>query len=81
MATRSWRRSILAFTRCDTGFASWCINRKVDGGLELPAKAVQERLGHSSITVTFDTYGHLFPIADEAEALAAAETALMLRAT
>jgi integrase len=58
-------------------FASWCINRKIDGGLELPAKAVQARLGHSSITVTFDTYGHLFPIADEAEALAAAETALM----
>jgi integrase len=26
-------------------YASWCINRKVDGGLELPAKVVQERLG------------------------------------
>jgi len=45
-------------------FASWCINRRVDGGLELPAKAVQERMGHSSIQVTFDTYGHLFPVAD-----------------
>jgi integrase len=30
-------------------YASWCINRKADGGLELPAKVVQERLGHSSI--------------------------------
>jgi len=24
-------------------------------------KAIQERLGHSSITVTMDVYGHLFP--------------------
>jgi integrase len=29
-------------------YASWCINREVDGGLGLPAKVVQERLGHSS---------------------------------
>ena len=29
-------------------------------------KAIQERLGHSSITVTIDTYGHLFPALDEA---------------
>jgi integrase len=34
--------------------ASWCINRKEDGGLALPAKMVQERLGHSSITMTMD---------------------------
>jgi hypothetical protein len=38
-------------------FASWCINRKVDGGLELPGKVVQERLGHSTIAMTMDTYG------------------------
>jgi integrase len=31
-------------------YASWCISRKVDGGLELPAKVVQERLGHSTIS-------------------------------
>ncbi|MBV8162608.1 MAG: site-specific integrase, partial [Acidimicrobiia bacterium] len=24
-------------------------------------KAVQEHMGHSSITVTYDRYGHLFP--------------------
>ena len=24
-------------------------------------KAIQERMGHSSITITFDRYGHLFP--------------------
>jgi len=30
-------------------YASWCVNRRADGGLELPAKVVQERLGHSNI--------------------------------
>jgi integrase len=34
------------------------------------AKAIQEHLGHSSITVTMDLYGHLFP--DEKDRLAAA---------
>jgi integrase len=57
-------------------YASWCINRKADGGLELTAKAVQTRMGHSSIQVTFDTYGHLFPSLDEGGELAAAEKAL-----
>jgi len=28
-------------------------------------KAIQERLGHASITTTFNTYGHLFPEIDE----------------
>src|SRR5262249_11274028 len=32
-------------------FASWCINSKQDGGLELPPKVVQERLGHASIVM------------------------------
>lgn len=58
-------------------FASWCINRRADGGLELSPKAVQARLGHSSIQVTFDTYGHLFPAVDEAQALAEAERRLL----
>ncbi|WAJ30971.1 tyrosine-type recombinase/integrase [Antarcticirhabdus aurantiaca] len=58
-------------------YASWCINRKEDGGLGLPPKMVQERLGHSSITLTMDTYGHLFPTGDQADELAAAETALL----
>jgi len=57
-------------------YASWCINRKADGGLELPAKVVQARLGHSSIMVTFDTYGHLFPRGDDGAELAAAERGL-----
>jgi integrase len=54
-------------------FASWCINRKVDGGLELPLKIVSERLGHSNIAITADLYGHLFPRADDSAELAAAE--------
>ncbi|MAY30571.1 MAG: site-specific integrase [Aurantimonas sp.] len=57
--------------------ASWLINRKEDGGLALPPKVVQERLGHSSITMTMDTYGHLFPRGDDADELAAAESALL----
>ena len=58
-------------------FASWCINRKADGGPELSPKAVQARMGHSSIQVTFDTYGHLLPTADEAQVLADAEARLL----
>src|SRR5262249_6394519 len=46
-------------------YASWLINRRADGGLELPLKNVQERLGHSSIQMTADTYGHLFPRGDD----------------
>jgi integrase len=58
-------------------YASWCINRKEDGGLGLPPKVVQERLGHSSITITMDVYGHLFPRGDDADELAEAERALL----
>jgi integrase len=56
-------------------YASWCINRKTDGGMELPAKTVQARLGHASIMITLDRYGHLFP-SDTGDELAAAERAL-----
>jgi integrase len=58
-------------------YASWCINRRDDGGLELPLKVVQDRLGHASITMTADTYGHLFPRADDGSELAAAERTLL----
>ena len=58
-------------------YASWCINRKVDGGLELPLKLVQTRLGHASIQMTADTYGHLFPRGDDGAELAAAERAFL----
>ncbi|MHC2488158.1 site-specific integrase [Sinorhizobium meliloti] len=58
-------------------YASWLINRQADGGLGLPLKVVQERMGHSSITMTADTYGHLFPRGDDADELAAAEASLL----
>jgi integrase len=54
-------------------YASWCINRVKDGGLELPMKIVQERLGHSTLAMTADTYGHLFPSSDDGTELAKAE--------
>lgn len=58
-------------------YASWCINAKSDGGLGLSAKATQDRLGHSTIVMTLDTYGHLFPRGDDGSELAAAERALL----
>lgn len=58
-------------------YASWCINRQADGGLELPPKMVQERMGHSSIVVTMDRYSHLFPVKNDAELMAAAERSLV----
>jgi integrase len=56
-------------------FASWCINRKADGGRELPPKNVQTLLGHSTITITLDRYGHLMP-GSEVEARAMLDTYL-----
>lgn len=35
-------------------------------GLGAQPKVIQERLGHSSIMVTMDVYGHLFPSLNEA---------------
>ena len=58
-------------------FASWCINRRIDGGLELPLKLVSSRLGHASIQITADRYGHLFPRGDDSAELVAAEKAFL----
>jgi len=41
-------------------YASWCINPIELGGQGV-SKIVQQLLGHSSIVMTMDTYGHLFP--------------------
>jgi len=58
-------------------FASFLINRRADGGLELPPKIVQTWLGHSTIAMTMDVYGHLFPTAgDVAEVTTDIERAL-----
>jgi integrase len=51
-------------------YASWCIDRN------LPPKVIQTRLGHASITMTFDVYGHLFPEGDDT-GLDAAELKLL----
>jgi integrase len=58
-------------------YASWCINRPQDGGLGLPPKVVQERLGHATINLTMDTYSHLFPRGEDYDELAFAEKALL----
>jgi integrase len=58
-------------------YASWCINREEDGGLGLPGKVVQERLGHSSIVMTMDVYGHLFKGGNDGAALAKAAEKLL----
>jgi hypothetical protein len=55
---------------------STAINRRVDGGLELPLK-LRPRLGHASITMTADRYGHPFPRGDDGAELAAAEKAFL----
>ena len=39
----------------------------------MPLKVVQERMGHSSITMTADVYGHLFPSNDDGTELKEAE--------
>jgi integrase len=58
-------------------FASWCINPKDRGGRGLTPKVVQTLLGHTSITMTLDVYGHLFPSGDDRAELAASVKALL----
>jgi integrase len=40
-------------------------------------KLVQSRLGHATIQMTADRYGHLFPRGDDGAELAAAERAFL----
>lgn len=58
-------------------YASWCINPTSAGGMGLAPKVVQERMGHASIVMTMDRYGHLFPRGDAASEVDAAERALL----
>ncbi|MGA9456839.1 MAG: site-specific integrase, partial [Pseudolabrys sp.] len=58
-------------------FASWCINPVNRGGRGLQAKEVQTLMGHSSIVITLDIYGHLFPHGDDRAELAAAAKRLL----
>jgi integrase len=48
-------------------FASWCISPVNRGGRGLSPKVVQEWLGHSTIGMTLDIYGHLFKEIDRTE--------------
>ncbi len=43
----------------------------------MTAKMVQERLGHSNIAMTMDTYSRLFPRGNDSAELAAAERSLL----
>ena len=48
-------------------FASWCISPVNRAGRGLSPKVVQEWLGHSTIGMTLDVYGHLFKGVDHTE--------------
>ena len=58
-------------------YAAWLINSKKDGGLGLSAKAAQTRLGHASMRMTMDVYGHWFPNPEDGSELAEAERELL----
>ncbi len=59
-------------------FASWLINEKGRGGLEISLKRAQVLLGHASLQMTADTYGHLLPAkGDEAAEFSEGEQALI----
>jgi integrase len=59
-------------------FAAWALTRPDNAGLGLTLKELQERLGHSTLAMTADTYGHLLPARDDVtrSALEAAERAM-----
>jgi integrase len=57
-------------------FASWCLNPESRGGMGLPPQDVQRLLGHSSIVMTLDVYGHLFPGGDHHSKFAAGTRAI-----
>ena len=53
-------------------YASWLIDQ------DFKPKQIQTRMGHSSISFTFDTYGHLFPSEEDEQAkLSEAELAVV----
>ncbi len=71
-ADKAWKAAglgRLTLHECRHGYASFMI----DAGIN--PKALQTFMGHSSITVTLDLYGHLMP-GGEAEAAALADTYL-----
>jgi integrase len=59
--------------------AFWVLARQADARTDdnCPHRGRAERLGHASIQMTADVYGHLFPRSDDGAELAAAEQALL----
>jgi integrase len=57
-------------------FCSWCLGRRTDGGRELPLNTVKQLMGHSSISLTGDVYGHLLPSRNDRGELTSASAAL-----
>jgi integrase len=57
--------------------ASMLINPVGRGGRGMDPKEVQERLGHSTLAMTMDVYGHLFPKKGDDTRIAEAELALL----
>jgi integrase len=58
-------------------FCSWCINRPEEGGRGLSLKQAQTLMGHATLAMTSDTYGHLMPQDDDGDELARAAEALV----
>src|SRR4051812_32061642 len=57
-------------------FGAWSLTRLEYGGLGLTLKELQERLGHATLAMTADVYGHLMPAQDDAGRLAKAERSM-----
>ena len=71
LAHDTLRRHVGPLHRFRHFYASWLIDQNFG------AKRIQALLGHNSIQMTFDIYGHLFPQDDDHEKLAAGELAVV----
>ena len=60
---KEWRRSCLSRYRLNHDLRHTCAALLIAQGAH--PKEIQERLGHSTIQLTFDRYGHLLPSLDE----------------
>lgn len=59
-------------------FASWCLNPVDRGGLGMQLFEVSRLMGHSSIKITADIYGHLLPGGDHHSKFAAGARAIFV---
>lgn len=58
-------------------YAAWSLSPVSHGGMGLAPKVVQTRMGHASIQMMFDRYGHLLPRSDSSEEVDEAERVLL----